>query len=165
MTALAPVSPASCTFELLAGRVVPIPFDGSTVIEWTVCPTTASSPDAVVRGILAARLENKRFEIRTSKSTNLTKYLISTKLATYLSLVACGELRRFHTTDRVPLGCPAWVSLLGLGLCSPWVSSLAASSSAQPKLDISFIYANFLEKTLGFGWQWKSAREKDRKDD
>jgi len=86
------VFPASCTLELLAGRVVTIPFDGAVVVEGTVCRITASSPDAVVRGILSAGLEKKRFEIRTSKSTNLTKYTISTKLATYLSLVACDEL-------------------------------------------------------------------------
>ena len=57
MTALPPVFPASCTLELLAGRVVPVPFGGSTVVEGIVCPTTASSPDVVVRGILAAGLE------------------------------------------------------------------------------------------------------------
>ena len=60
MTALPLVFPASCTLELLAGRVVTIPFDGSAVVEGTVCPTTASSPDAVVRGTLAARLEEEK---------------------------------------------------------------------------------------------------------
>jgi hypothetical protein len=60
MTALAPVSPTSYTLELLAGRVVPVPFDGSTVIEWTVCPTTASSPDDEVRSILAAGLDKAK---------------------------------------------------------------------------------------------------------
>ena len=51
--------PALSTLELLAGRVVPVPFDESTVVEGTVCPTTASSPDAEVRGILAAGLKKK----------------------------------------------------------------------------------------------------------
>ena len=151
MTALPPVFMASLVLELLAAQVVPAPFDKSAMVEGIVCPTTLSFLDTLVCGILAAGLEKKRFEIRTSKSTNLTKYTISTKLATYLSLVACGELRRFLTTDRVPFGCRAWVSMLGLGLCSPSVCSPAASISAQPKLDISFICANFQEKTLGFG--------------
>ena len=56
MTACLPVSPALSTWELIAGRVIPIPFDGSAVVEGMVRPTTASSPDAEVRGILAARL-------------------------------------------------------------------------------------------------------------
>jgi hypothetical protein len=45
------------TSELLAEGVVPNPFDGSNVVEGTVCPTTASSPDADIRGILATELE------------------------------------------------------------------------------------------------------------
>ena len=52
-----PVLSASLTQELLAGRVVLVPFDGSAVVEGTVCPTTASSLDAVVHGTLAAGLE------------------------------------------------------------------------------------------------------------
>ena len=59
MTALPPVFPASCTLELLVGRVVSVPFDRSTVVEGTVCPTTASSLDAEVHGILAAGLKKK----------------------------------------------------------------------------------------------------------
>jgi len=149
--ALPSVFPAPLTLELLAGRVVPVPFDGSVVVEGTVCPTTASSPDAVIRGILAAGLEKQRSQIRTSKSTNLAKYSILSKLATYLSLVACDELRRFLTVDRVLFGHPVWVSMLGLGLCSPSVSSPAASSPTQPKLDICFIYVKFSEEILGFG--------------
>jgi hypothetical protein len=49
-------SPVLFTLELLAGRVVPVPFDESTVVEGIVCPTTVSSPDAEVRGIFAAGL-------------------------------------------------------------------------------------------------------------
>ena len=90
--ALPPEHPASFIPELLAGQVVTVSFDGSAVVEGTVCPTTASSPDDVVCVILAARLEKKKFEIRTSKSINLAKYSILSKLATYLSLVACDEL-------------------------------------------------------------------------
>ena len=76
MTAWLPVFLVLSTVELLAGRVVPDPFDGSTVVEGTVCPTTASSPDAVVRGILAAGLKRKSFKIKPSKSTNRVKYSI-----------------------------------------------------------------------------------------
>jgi len=54
MTAWLPAFPTLSTLELFAGRVVSVPFDGSTVVEGTVCPTTASSLDAEVRGILAA---------------------------------------------------------------------------------------------------------------
>ena len=54
-----PESPALSTLELLAGRVVPVPFDKSTVVEGTVCPTIASSPDAEVRGTLVAGLKKK----------------------------------------------------------------------------------------------------------
>ena len=60
ITALPPVFSASLTLELLACRVVPVPFDGSAVVEGTVCPTTASSPDAIVCGTLAARLEKEK---------------------------------------------------------------------------------------------------------
>ena len=58
--ALPPELPASHILELLAGRVVTVPFDGSTVVEGTVCPPTTSSPDAIVRGTLAAGLEEEK---------------------------------------------------------------------------------------------------------
>ena len=103
ITAWPPVSLASCTLELLVGRVVMVPFDGSTVVEGMLCPTTTSSPDAVVRGILAAGLKKQRFQIKTSKSK--AKVLDRNQLATYLSLVACEELLRFLTIDRAPFGC------------------------------------------------------------
>jgi hypothetical protein len=48
--------------ELLVGRVVPLPFDGSTVVEGTVCPTTASSPDAKVHGTLATGLKKEKLK-------------------------------------------------------------------------------------------------------
>ena len=73
--ALPPELPASPILELLAGRVVTVPFDGSIVVEGTVCPTTASSPDAVVCGTLAVGLEKQKFQVKTSKSTNLSKVL------------------------------------------------------------------------------------------
>ena len=68
MTAWLPAFLTLSTLELLAGRVVPVPFDGSTVVEGMVCPTTASSPDVAVRGILAAGLEKAKIPIETSKS-------------------------------------------------------------------------------------------------
>ena len=75
MIACLPISLALSTVELLAGRVAPVPFDGSAVVEGTVCPTTASSLDVVVRGILATGLEKQRFQIRTNKLINLAKVL------------------------------------------------------------------------------------------
>jgi hypothetical protein len=67
MTACLPISPALSILELLAGRVVPVPFDGSAVVEGTVRPTTTSSPDAEVRGILAAGLVKAKIQVKTSK--------------------------------------------------------------------------------------------------
>ena len=61
MMACLPAFLALSTLELLAGRVVPNPFDGSAVVEGTVRPTTASSPDVVVWGILVAGLESNFF--------------------------------------------------------------------------------------------------------
>ena len=51
-----PASMVLSTSELLAEGVAPIPLDGSTVVEGTVCPTAVSSPDDDIRGILAAGL-------------------------------------------------------------------------------------------------------------
>ena len=90
ITAWLPVSPALSTLELLTGRVVPVPFDGSAVAEGTVHPTTASCPDAEVRGILAVELEKAKIQIKTSKSK--MKVLNCNQLVTYLSLVVCEEL-------------------------------------------------------------------------
>ena len=67
MTACLPVSLALYTVELLAGRVAPVPFDGSAVVEGTVRPTTVSSPDDEVHGILAAGLEKAKIQVKTSK--------------------------------------------------------------------------------------------------
>jgi len=67
ITACLLASPALSTLELLAGRVVPVPFDGTTVVEGTVCPTIASSPDVEVHGTLAAELKKKKL---MSKSAN-----------------------------------------------------------------------------------------------
>jgi len=68
-----PASPALSTLELLARRVVPIPFDVSTVVEGTVCPTTASSPDAEVRSTLAAGL--KKEKLKSEPATQNQKVL------------------------------------------------------------------------------------------
>ena len=56
ITASLPASMVLSTSELLAEGVAPIPLDGSTVVEGTVCPTAVSSPDDDIRGILVARL-------------------------------------------------------------------------------------------------------------
>jgi len=99
---------ASLILELLAsadfcGRVVLISFDESAVVEGTFVPTTASSPDAVVCGILAAGHEKQNTDYK-SKSKIFNKVLDCNKLATYLSIVVCVELRHFRATDRVPFG-------------------------------------------------------------
>jgi hypothetical protein len=64
------------TSELLAEGVAPIPLDGSTMVEGTVCPTIVSSPDDEVRGILAAGLGKAKTQIKTCKSTT-RKYSIA----------------------------------------------------------------------------------------
>jgi hypothetical protein len=74
MMALPLVFLASCTLELLAGQVVTIPFDGSAVVEGTVCPTTASPPDAIFHGTLAAGLEEENV-LKKRKSTELGQVL------------------------------------------------------------------------------------------
>ena len=76
MTACLPASQALSTFELLVDRVVPVPFDGSTVVEGTVCPTTASSPDVAVRGILVAGLEQRK-KFKTKPANRRQKYSIA----------------------------------------------------------------------------------------
>jgi hypothetical protein len=70
------------------------------MVEGTVCPTTVSSPDAEVRGILAAGLGKAKTQIKTCISTT-RKYSIAKQLATYLLLVVCEELLRFLTVERV----------------------------------------------------------------
>ena len=130
-----PASMTLFTSELLAERVAPVQLDGSTMVEGTVCPTIASSPDVDIRGILATGLEKAKH-----KSVNrIKKYSTVKQLATYLSLVIWEELRRFLAKDRVPLGCPVWVSVLGVGLSSLSLLSPASSSSVQSKLYISII--------------------------
>ena len=75
MTACLPASPALSTLELLASRVVPVPFDGSAVVDGTVCPTTASSLDVVVRGTLATGLEKQKLQNQTKQINKLGKVL------------------------------------------------------------------------------------------
>ena len=60
MMACLPASTALFTSELLAEKAVPVPFDGSTVVEGTDCLATVSSPDANIRGTLAAGLEKAK---------------------------------------------------------------------------------------------------------
>ena len=66
-----PASTVLFTSELLAEGVAPIPLDGSTVVEGTVCPTAVSSPDKDTRGTLAAGLEkentNQQIDIKSTR--------------------------------------------------------------------------------------------------
>ena len=73
--ALPPELPALPILELLACRVVTVPFDGSVVVEGTVYPTTASSPDAIVRGILAVGLEKAKVSNQNKQIDKLGKVL------------------------------------------------------------------------------------------
>ena len=75
ITACLLASPALSTLELLAGRVVPVPFDGTTVVEGTVCPTTASSPDVDVRATLVTGLKKKN----SSKSSDQRQEVLDCK--------------------------------------------------------------------------------------
>ena len=52
-----PASLALFTSELLAERVVPVPFDGSTMVEGMDSPTIVSSLDDAVCGNFVAGLE------------------------------------------------------------------------------------------------------------
>ena len=81
-----PASMVLSTSELLAEGVAPIPLDGSTVVEGTVCSTAASSPDAEVRRILAAGLGKAKTQTKTCKSTT-RKYSIAKKTS-YLPIAS-----------------------------------------------------------------------------
>ena len=71
ITASLPASTVLFTSKLLAEGVAPIPLDGSTMVEGTVCPTIVSSLDDTIRGILAAELEkqntNQQIEGRNTR--------------------------------------------------------------------------------------------------
>ena len=120
------------------------------MVEGTVCPTTASSPNAEVRGIFPAGLGKSKNSYQKLQFEN-EKYSIANQLASYLLLIVCEEPRRFLTADRAPLGCPVWVSVLGVGLCSLSLLSSPASSSAQPRLDNSTVYIKFHMNMLQLG--------------
>ena len=66
ITASLPTSTVLFITELLAEGVVPIPLDGSTVVEGIVCTAAVSSPDDEVRGILAAELRKAKTQIKTT---------------------------------------------------------------------------------------------------
>ena len=74
-----PASPTTFTSELLTERVVPVPLNGSTVVEGTVYPTAVSSPDDDIRGILATGLEMQN----TNQQNGKQKYSIP-KITSYL---------------------------------------------------------------------------------
>ena len=113
MTALLPVSPASCTLELLAGRVVPVPFDGFTVVEGRDCPNTASSPDAKVHDILATGLEKrKKFKSKLA----IWKWRILDNKSTSHLLVASSLWGAAMLPHRRP--CTLWTPGLGISTWS-----------------------------------------------
>ena len=82
-----PASTVLFISELLAEGVVPIPLDGSTVVEGTVCTTAVSSPDDEVRGILAAELRKAKTQIKTCKST--TRKYSTTSITSYSPIASC----------------------------------------------------------------------------
>ena len=86
ITASLPASTVLSTSELLAEGVAPIPLDGSTVVEGTICPTIISSLDDDIRGILAAGLGKAKTQIKTCKSTT-RKYSIA-KTTSYLPVAS-----------------------------------------------------------------------------
>jgi hypothetical protein len=133
-----PSSLALFTSELLAERAVPVLFDGSTMVEGTDCSTIASSQMMRSAAILLPDLKNQK-----SNQTLLIdnkKYPFEEQLATYLSIAVWEELERFLANNRVPFGCPNWVSVLGVGLSSLSLLPPATSSSTQPRLYISIVY-------------------------
>ena len=74
------------------------------MVEGTICPTTTSSPDAVVRGTLAAGFNKQKVSGQNKQVDKIIKLLDYNQEATYLLLVACEELLRFLTVERVPFG-------------------------------------------------------------
>ena len=74
ITASLPTSTVLSTLELLAEGVAPITLDGSTVVEGTVCPTTISSPDDTIRGILVAGLKNQNTKLVNRQWMSLIKF-------------------------------------------------------------------------------------------
>ena len=78
-----PISPAIFTSELLAEGVALVPLDGSTMVEGTVCSTTVSSPDADIRGNLAAGLEKTKH-----KSAIRQQKVLDSKTTSYLPVAS-----------------------------------------------------------------------------
>ena len=72
ITASLPASIILFTSKLLTEGVAPIPLDGSTMVEGTVCSTAVSSLEDDIRGILAAGLEKQN----TNQQTKNQKYSI-----------------------------------------------------------------------------------------
>ena len=90
------------TSELLAKAVAPVPLDVSTVVEETDYPTTISSPDADIRGILASELEKAKH-----KSANRKQKVLDSKITSYLLVAsslggAATLLRHGSSTPGMP---------------------------------------------------------------
>ena len=85
ITASLPASTVLSASELLAEGVAPIPLDGSTVPEGTVCPTTISSPDDKIYGILAAGLKNQN----TNQNLQIdNQKVLDCKITSYLPIAS-----------------------------------------------------------------------------
>ena len=110
MTAYLPASPVLITLELLAGRVVSVPFNMSTVVEGTFCPTTASSPDAEVRGTLVAGLEKKSSKQNQQIEDKSTRLQSTSHLPVASSLGGAATLPRYRpsTLGMPSLGIRTW---------------------------------------------------------
>ena len=78
-----PASMTLFTSELLAKGVALVPLDGSTMVEGTVCSTTVSSPDADIRGNLAAGLEKTKH-----KSAIRQQKVLDSKTTSYLPVAS-----------------------------------------------------------------------------
>ena len=97
-----PIFPAIFTSKLLAERVVPVPFDGPTMMEGTDCPTIVSSPDDAVRGNFVTGLEKIK-----SNLANWQQKVLVRRITSYLpvanSLGRAGTLPRHRSsTLRMP---------------------------------------------------------------
>ena len=117
--------------ELLAEWVALIPLDGSTIVEGTVCPTTISSPDDTIYGILAAGL--KKIKTQNQWIDNGSSWLKSTSnIPIFSSLWGATSLSRSWASTHWVMQ----VSSLRLGLfalssslADPAASALSASLS------------------------------------
>ena len=134
-----PVSPAIFTSELLTKRVVPVPFDGSTMLEGMGCPTTVSSPDADVRGFLAAGLEKTKH-----KSAIRQQKVLDSKTTSYLPIASSlGGIATLPRHGSSTLGMPS----LGIGTRSRAEFPITPLPSCLLICTTKFIHKYYLYET------------------